>query len=214
MSTAQIKTYSNSEEKLNIRSHGLGFILSIFALIALLISALKHGSIWHLVAYSIYGVSQVAVFLASTLYHSSKKPDLRRKLNIFDHASIYLSIAGTYTPFSLLTLNGAWGWSIFGVVWGIAIAGIIMKLFFTGRFKLVSTISYIAMGWIVVIAIKPLVNNLQFGGLMWLAAGGVLYTTGAVLYQVKKVHYNHAIFHFFVLAAWMCHFLTIYLYTI
>ncbi len=214
MNTYQIKHYSPQEEKLNIRSHALGFVLSIAALLALLISAAQNGTVWHWIAYSVYGISQVAVFLASTLYHSAKEPQLRHKLNIFDHASIYLSIAGTYTPFTLITLKGPWGWTIFGIVWGIAIAGIILKFFFIGKYKLLSTIGYVGMGWIVVIAIKPLINNLPLAGLLWLAAGGFFYTLGAVLYQIKRIPYNHAIFHFFVLIAWACHFISIYGYTI
>lgn len=214
MSSYQIKQYSLREEKLNVWSHGIGFILSLFAFAGLLVSAYQNGSGWHWMAYSIYGVSQVAVFAASTLYHNAKEPDLRYRLNIFDHSAIYLSIAGTYTPFSLITLHGPWGWSIFAVVWAIAIIGIIFKFYYTGRFKLLSTISYIGMGWIVVIAIKPLINNLPFAGLMWLAAGGFFYTAGAVLYQIKKIPYNHAIFHFFVLIAWFCHFIVVYTYTI
>lgn len=213
MNTYQIKHYSPQEENLNIRSHAIGFVLSLAALAALLISAYHHGTIWHWVAYSVYGISQVAVFSASTLYHSAKEPKHRHKLNIFDHASIYLSIAGTYTPFTLITLKGPWGWTIFGIVWGIAIAGIILKFFFTGKYKLLSTIGYVGMGWIVVIAIKPLIANLAFAGLMWLAAGGFFYTLGAVLYQIKRIPYNHAIFHFFVLIAWACHFAAIYFYT-
>lgn len=214
LNTYQIKQYSPQEEKLNIRSHALGFVLSIAALLALLMSAAQNGTVWHWIAYSVYGISQVAVFLASTLYHSAKEPQLRHKLNIFDHASIYLSIAGTYTPFTLITLKGPWGWTIFGIVWGIAIAGIILKFFFTGKYKLLSTIGYVAMGWIIVIAIKPLINHLPLAGLLWLAAGGFFYTLGAVLYQIKRIPYNHAIFHFFVLIAWACHFIAIYGYTI
>lgn len=214
MNSYQIKQYSPLEEKLNVRSHAIGFILSVFALLALLINAHQHGSSMHLVAYAIYGASQISIFLASALYHSAREPKLRYKLNIFDHAAIYLSIAGTYTPFTLITLRGAWGWSVFGVVWTVAIAGIILKLFYTGRFQLLSTIGYVAMGWIVVIAIKPLINNLPFAGLMWLAAGGFFYTVGAVLYQIKKIPYNHAVFHFFVLMAWACHFVAVYSYTI
>ncbi len=214
MSSYKIKQYSPREEKLNVWSHGIGFILSLFAFAALLVSAYQNGSGWHWMAYSIYGVSQVAVFAASTLYHNAKEPDLRYRLNIFDHSAIYLSIAGTYTPFSLITLHGPWGWSIFAIVWAIAIIGIIFKFYYTGRFKLLSTISYIGMGWIVVIAIKPLINNLSFAGLIWLAAGGFFYTAGAVLYQIKKIPYNHAIFHFFVLIAWFSHFIVVYTYTI
>jgi hemolysin III len=214
LNSYQIKTYSPREEALNIQSHALGFILSVIALIALLINASKNGTAWHIITYSIYGVSQVAVFLASTLYHNAKEPSLRHRLNIFDHAAIYLSIAGSYTPFSLIVIGGKLGWSILGIVWSVAIAGIILKFFFTGRYKLLSTLSYVGMGWIAIIAIKPLINNLPFAGLMWVAAGGFFYTSGAILYQIKGVPYNHALFHFFVLIAWVCHFVAVYGYTI
>lgn len=210
----QAKHYSPAEERLNVWSHGLGIILSIAATVALLRNALLFGTIWHLVAYSIYGASQIAIFTASTLYHNAKTPAWRYRLNVFDHAAIYLSIAGTYTPFTLISIRGPWGWSVFITVWLVALAGIILKLYFTGRFKLLSTIGYVAMGWIIVIAIKPLINNVPVEGLIWLAAGGVLYMIGAALYQIKTIPYNHAIFHFFVLAAAVCHFISIFAYTI
>ncbi len=212
--TYQPRYYSLIEERLNVWSHGVGIILSIAATVALLRSALLYGTAWHLVAYSIYGVSQIAIFTASTLYHNAKTPAWRYRLNIIDHAAIYLSIAGTYTPFTLISIRGPWGWSVFITVWLVALGGILLKLYFTGRFKLLSTIGYVAMGWIIVIAIKPLISNLPFEGLMWLAAGGVFYTLGAVLYQIKTIPYNHAIFHFFVLAAAICHFISIFAYTI
>jgi hemolysin III len=123
---------------------------------------------------------------ASTLYHSAKKPVLRNKLNIIDHVSIYVLIAGTYTPFTLVTLKGTIGWVIFGISWGLAITGIILKLFFTGKYNLMSTIMYVLMGWVIVFAIKPLINNLPLAGLLWLVAGGISYTIGAILYGIKK----------------------------
>jgi hemolysin III len=205
--------YSPLEEGLNVWSHGIGVVLAVAGLIALLIKASGIGDIWHWVSYTIYGTGLLTVFIASTLYHRTKDPALRYKLKIFDHAAIYAMIAGTYTPLMLITLGGTLGWTIFGIVWVIAIAGIILKLYFTGRFKLLSTLSYVGMGWIAVIAIKPLISNLPFAALMWLAAGGVLYTSGAVLYQIKRMPYNHAVFHFFVLGAAICHFMLIYYYT-
>ncbi|ASB47761.1 PAQR family membrane homeostasis protein TrhA [Alkalitalea saponilacus] len=212
-STTAITTYSPAEEKLNVRSHAVGILFAVVAIVLLMLRAASIGDVWHWVAYTIYGVSIFTVFLASTLYHNSKKNTQRLRLKVFDHAAIYLSIAGTYTPFTLITLRGGWGWTIFGIVWGIAIAGIVLKIFFAGRYRLLSTIGYVAMGWIVVIAIKPLINNLPFAGLMWLAAGGFLYTSGAVIYQIKRIPFNHAIFHFFVLGAAVCHFIAVYFYT-
>jgi hemolysin III len=211
--SGNIKTYSHKEEQLNIWSHFSGFILSIIGLILLLHKGIQSGSALTIISYAIYGVSMLVLYLASTLYHSAKEPQRRQKLNIFDHSAIYVLIAGTYTPFSLLVLKGAWGWSIFGVVWGIAAVGIILKLFFTGRFKLASTISYVLMGWVIVIAIKPLVANFSTVGLLLIAVGGFFYTIGAVLYSIKRIPYNHAIFHFFVLLGSLTHFMAIFLYT-
>ena len=154
----------------------------------------------------------MAVFSASTLYHSSKNEKWRRRLNVFDHSAIYLSIAGSYTPFTLILIQGAWGWSIFASSWLIAIAGIVLKMFYTGRFRLLSTISYVVMGWIILIAINPLIKCASFSQLMWILVGGISYTLGAVLYQIKRIPYNHAIFHFFVLAGAIALFIAIYIH--
>ena len=207
-----IKTYSPNEERLNIWSHFIGVILGILGLVLLIVKGINLNSIIHIASYVIYGLSMVVLFLASTLYHSATEPSKRMKLKIFDHVAIYFLIAGSYTPFTLIGLKGAWGWSIFGVAWGIGIIGMVLKLFFTGRFNFLSTLSYVLMGWVVVIAIKPLMNSLSSDALFWLAIGGVFYTVGAVLYSIKKIPYNHAIFHFFVLGGCISHFIGIYLY--
>ena len=191
--------YTDKEEIFNTISHGLGLILSIPALIVLVVYANIEGNIWHIVSFSIYGSSLLILYLASTLYHGAKNPELKQKLNVFDHAAIYVLIAGTYTPFALVTLNGFWGWLIFGIVWGIALIGLVLKLFYTGRFRKISTLAYVLMGWVVIIAIKPLINNLSGDGLFWLFIGGVFYTVGAVFYLLKKLPYSHGIFHVFVL---------------
>jgi len=204
--------YSQKEELLNVISHGLGFVLSIPALIVLVIYAKREGNIWHIVSFSIYGTSMILLYLASTLYHAAKKPSLKKKLNVFDHSAIYLLIAGTYTPFALVTLNGTWGWSIFGVVWGIAAIGLVLKLFYTGRFNKISTLAYVLMGWVMVVAIKPLMDNLSAEGLFWLFIGGVFYTIGALLYLIKKLPYNHAIFHIFVLLGSVSHYIAVLYY--
>jgi len=210
----QAKNYEKKEEILNIATHGVGFILSIVALVLLVVFASIYGTAWHIVSYSIYGVSLVVLYLASTLFHWSKKPSRRRKLNVFDHASIYLLIAGTYTPLLLVTLRGPWGWSLFGVVWGMAILGIILKFFFTGRYNKLSTFAYLVMGWVVLIAVKPLIENLDSTGLMWLSIGGLSYSIGAVFFLVNKIPYNHAIFHLFVLGGSFAHFVTIFCYVL
>jgi len=210
----RIKYYSPREERININSHAIGFILSIVASVALVMHAILHGDVWHIVSFSIFGVSLIVLYAASTLYHSAKKSELRSRLKIFDHASIYVLIAGTYTPFTLVTLNGSIGWVIFGISWGLALSGIILKLFFTGRYKLVSTLMYILMGWIIVFAIKPLMDNLPLEGLLWLIAGGISYTIGAILYSIKKIKFNHAIFHIFVLIGSYCHFMSVFFYVL
>lgn len=211
---AKVRTYSPLEEKLNIYSHGLGFLLAIPATVMLILKASMHGNAWQIVSVSIYGLSMMTLYLASTLYHSATDPKRRHRLNVFDHASIYLLIAGTYTPFVLVTLRGPWGWSLFGVVWAAAIGGIIFKIFYTGRFDLASTIAYVVMGSIVLIAIKPLIAHLPLPGLYWLVAGGVSYIVGAVLYMQTKMPYHHAVFHLFVLLGSFCHFWAIYWYVI
>lgn len=206
--------YPTTEEKINILTHGLGLLLSIAALVLLIIHASTHGTARHIVSFTIFGASLILLYSASTLYHYSQKPDIRRKLNILDHASIYVLIAGTYTPFTLITLKGWLGWTIFGITWGIAIVGVFFKLFYTGRFDKISTIAYVAMGWIIIFAIKPLIENLPLNGLYWLLAGGIFYTIGAVLYSVKKIKFNHAIFHVFVLLGSFSHFMAIYFYVL
>jgi len=151
----------------------------------------------------------VTLYLASTLYHSSTNPEKRKKLKVFDHSAIYFLIAGTYTPFALVTLKGVWGWTIFGIVWGIAVAGVIFKLFLTGKYNGLSTLSYVLMGCVSVIAAKPLWHNLSADGLKWLITGGVAYLLGAAFYSIRKLPYNHAIFHFCVLAGTACHFTSV-----
>lgn len=209
-----VKYYPPAEEKINISSHAIGFILSCIALIVLIVHAGQHGNVWHIVSFSVFGVSLIILYGASTIYHSTKKPELRNRLRIVDHASIYVLIAGTYTPFTLVTLNGITGWVIFGFSWGMALSGIILKLFFTGKYRLVSTSMYVFMGWIIIFAIKPLINNLPSDGLFWLVAGGLAYTVGAILYSIKKIKFNHAIFHVFVLLGSACHFVSVYFYVL
>ncbi len=206
--------YPPKEERLNVISHGIGFGLSILALILLILRANELGEIEHLVSFSIFGASMVLLYAASTFYHSAKENRLRMKLNILDHASIYVLIAGTYTPFALVTLSGTTGWIIFGVVWGLALTGVIVKLFYTGRYQLLSTIMYVVMGWIIVFAIKPLIENLSGPGLWWLFGGGISYTIGAILFMQKRIPFNHAIFHIFVLFGTFCHFISIYYYVL
>lgn len=207
-----IQFYSPAEEKLNIWSHAFGIFLSIIALVLLIIKAVQQDNIWMMISFPIFGVSLILLYLASTLYHASKEPQKRFKLKVFDHAAIYVLIAGSYTPFTLVSLNGETGWLIFSIVWVMAFTGIILKLFFTGKFKIVSTAMYVLMGWLIVFYFQDLTASLHEKGVFYLILGGVLYTIGAILYSIKKIKFNHAIFHFFVLAGSFCHFLSIYLY--
>ncbi len=207
-----IKVYSPLEEQINVISHAFGFVLSIVALILLVGRSIQHGGIWHIVSFTIFGVSLIVLYAASTLYHNEKDLLVRSRLKIFDHVSIYVLIAGTYTPYTLVTLNGNTGWLFFWITWGIALTGIILKFFFTGRFNIVSTIMYVLMGWVIIFAIKPLINNLSSEGLFWLFMGGVVYTLGAVLYSIKAIKFNHAIFHILVLIGSICHFVSIFFY--
>lgn len=208
------REYPETEEKLNVITHGIGFLLSVAALVLLVVRASLYGTALHIVSATIYGSSLVVLYFASTAFHMAKDQKTRSRLNVFDHASIFLLIAGTYTPFALVTLQGPWGWSIFGVIWGMAIVGIILKLYYTGHFNTLSTVLYVLMGWIMIIAIVPLVRALPVGGLLWLLAGGISYTLGAVLFLLNRLPFNHAIFHVFVLTGSICHFMAVYCFVL
>ena len=204
--------YPPAEERLNVLSHGIGFALSILALILLVLKARRLGEVAHLVSFTVFGASMVLVYAASTFYHSAKASRLRIRLNILDHAAIYILIAGTYTPFALITLEDGPGFTILWIVWLMALAGVILKLFFAGRYQLLSTIMYVAMGWLIIFAINPLIENLSSEGLWWLFGGGISYTVGAILFMLNKIPFNHAIFHIFVLLGTFAHFISIYFY--
>nr|WP_299032570.1 hemolysin III family protein [uncultured Tenacibaculum sp.] len=202
--------YSDKEERLNVLSHGLGLLLSIIAFPLLLQKSFEYDIFWKGVSLVIYGISMIVLYAASTFYHAAKEPKLRRKLNIFDHAAIYVLIAGTYTPFCLLVLSPNLGWYLFIVVWSFALTGVVLKLFFTGRFDKLSTALYLLMGWQIVFLIKPLIDSFSSEGLFYLFLGGVFYTVGAVFYSIKKLKYNHATFHVFVLLGSLSHFIAVY----
>ena len=204
--------YSEKEEKLNVISHAFGLVMGIFAFPFLILKSMYFEGFWKPASLFIYGLSIIILYTASTVYHATKAPKLRRRLNIFDHAAIYVLIAGTYTPFTLITLEGKTGWIIFILTWAFALIGIVLKLFFTGKFDKLSTIMYVLMGWQIVFAISPLLENLATEGLFWLFSGGVFYTVGAILYSIKKIPYNHAIFHVFVLLGSISHFISVYFY--
>ena len=202
--------YSKLEEKLNVISHGFGLILSFIAFPFLVMKSLNFEGFWKPASFILYGLSLIILYAASTFYHAAKDPKKRRKLNIFDHSAIYVLIAGSYTPFCLVALDSNLGWYMFIAVWVFALIGTILKLFFTGRFDKVSTGMYLLMGWQVLFFIKPLMKSLSKEGLQFLIAGGIFYSIGAVLYSIKKMPYNHATFHLFVLLGSVSHFIGIY----
>ncbi|MDB9954980.1 hemolysin III family protein [Flavobacteriaceae bacterium] len=202
--------YSKNEERLNVLTHTFGLLLSVVGLYVLILKSFHYEGFWKPASLVIYGLSLIILYAASTFYHAAKDPRLRRKLNIFDHAAIYVLIAGTYTPFTILVLEGSLGWIIFGVTWTFALIGIILKLFYTGRFDKLSTALYLLMGWQIMFVINPLMERFTTEGLQLLFAGGVFYTIGAVLYSIKKLPYNHAIFHVFVVLGSVCHFFSVY----
>lgn len=208
--TKKVTTYSPLEEQWNIYTHGIGFILSLVGLG--FICFRESVSTTYTISTIIFGLSLCILYFASTIYNNAVSPQRRARLQIFDHAAIYILIAGTYTPFTLVTLEGETGLIIFYITWGIAISGIILKLFFTGRFDILSTILYVAMGWLIVFVYTPLVTNLHPTGVQWLFGGGIAYTLGAVLYSIKRIPFNHAIFHIFVLIGSFCHFMSVYFY--
>ncbi|HEY0810522.1 MAG TPA: hemolysin III family protein [Longimicrobiales bacterium] len=189
----------------NTATHGLGVAASVVALCILVVFAARGGDAWEIVGVSIFGATLVLLYLASTLYHAAAQPHLKARLKVFDHSAIYLLIAGTYTPFMIGILRGGWGWSMFGVIWGLAVAGVVFKLFFTGRFPKLSTLIYILMGWLVLIAAVPMFTLIPRTTLTWLVIGGVTYTAGTLFYHNERLRHAHAIWHLFVLGGSVCH---------
>ncbi|MEQ6166755.1 hemolysin III family protein [Ekhidna sp. MALMAid0563] len=199
--------YTASEERLNVLTHGLGVVLSLVGLVLLLV---KSSGATELASSLVFGVSLIILYTASTLYHASKDQNTRARLRIFDHAAIYILIAGTYTPVCLITLDESIGTMLLYIIWGVGLSGVVLKLFFTGKFDRLSTIMYIAMGWIAIFAIKPLLVAMSTEGLLWLLAGGVFYTLGAILYSIRSIPMNHATFHVCVLGGSASHYIMIY----
>lgn len=198
------------EEVCNSGSHAIGALLASIGLYELIMMSLAYGSATHVVSTSIYGTSLIMVFLASAVYHASPSR-WRPTLKIVDHACIYLLIAGTYTPVALVVLQGAWGWSIFGIIWGCAALGISFKVFGRGRFRGISTVTYVMMGWLVVIALGPLLDRLDYGGFLLILGGGIAYSVGAIFYAFNRPFF-HVIFHLFVVAAGALHYMAVYYY--
>ncbi len=192
-------------ELANVVTHGAGLVASVAALTLLVIAAARGGDAWEIVGAAIFGTTLVLLYLASTLYHAVESPIARARLKVFDHAAIYLLIAGSYTPFMIGVLRGGWGWSMLGVIWGLALAGVVFKLFLTGKYQKLSTLIYVLMGWLVLIAAVPMFNLMSGPTLGWLVAGGVTYTAGTLFYHNERLRHAHAIWHLFVLAGSLCH---------
>ena len=201
-------------ELANSVTHGAGLALSVAGCAVLVTLAALRGSAWHIVACSVYGGTLVCLYAASTLYHSVRSRRWKRFFRIVDHSSIYLLIAGTYTPFTLVNLRGAWGWTLFGIVWGLTLVGILFKVWFVDHFPIASTVVYLLMGWVAVVAVKPLLAMVPVAGLLWILAGGVLYTAGVGFFAWQKLPYHHAIWHVFVLGGSVCHYFAVLYYVV
>jgi len=198
-------------------THGFGVLLSIAGLVILVAKATLYGDPWHIVAASIFGSTLVLMYAASTLYHSipaNPLPGAKRVLRVLDHSLIYFLIAGTYTPFTLITLRGPWGWGLFAFTWGLALAGVVFKIFATGRFEKVSLAIYLLMGWCAIVAVEPLLGALPPAGLWLLLGGGLTYSGGVAFYVWTSLRYHHAVWHLFVLAGSVLHFFAVLLYVI
>ena len=197
------------EELANALTHGLGAVAALAGGAVLITLAALHGDRWQLAGAIVFGICLLALYVASTLYHAVAHPLAKARLKVVDHCAIYLLIAGTYTPFTLIGLRGPWGWGLFAAIWSLALAGVVFKLFFTGRFRRLSTFIYIAMGWLVLVAFKPLLDALDPWTLGWLLAGGACYTLGTLFYHRPSLRFSHAIWHLFVVAGSVCHYVAV-----
>lgn len=208
------KSYTIKEEIANSIIHGVGALLAIAACVLLIVFASIKGGALRIVSASIYGASLIVMFTMSTLYHALTNPKAKKVFRVFDHTSIFLLIAGTYTPVALITLGGALGWTIFGIIWAISILGIVLNSISIEKFKKFSMVAYIAMGWCIVLAFYPLMQKMSKGGIIFLLIGGALYTIGVVFYKLKHIKYMHSIWHIFVLAGAIMHYFCMQLYVI
>ncbi|MBI2435183.1 MAG: hemolysin III family protein [Candidatus Hydrogenedentes bacterium] len=206
--------YTLAEEIANAVTHGLGAVLSLVGLTALVIYAAYDADPWRIVSVSIFGATLILLYAASTLYHAVPHPPVKRAMRIVDHCAIYLLIAGTYTPFLLVNMRGPWGWSLFGVLWGIAVAGCVFKVFFTGRWDKLSTALYVAMGWAIVVALKPTLEMVPVGALILMLMGGIAYTGGTIFYHWDRLPFNHAIWHVCVMSGSATHYCAIFFFVL
>jgi hemolysin III len=203
------------EELVNALTHGFGLALCLAGVPVLIVLAALHArTAWHITGVSVYGASLTALYACSTVYHAVRSPGWKSLLQVADHSAIYLLIAGTYTPFTLVTLRGGWGWFLLGAVWTICIAGILLKIVLAGRLHALAISLYVLSGWLIVVAIRPVWQHLPGGGLLWLLAGGTCYTGGLVFYGWKRCPYHHAVWHVFVLAGSVCHYFSILFYVL
>ncbi len=205
MTTEPVDGRASREELANVLTHGAGVVASIAAAAILITMAALGGRPTQVVGASVFATTLIALYTASTIYHAARSARCKARLKVLDHSAIYLLIAGTYTPFMLGGVGGGWGWSLFGVIWGLAVVGIGLKLLFTGRFRLLSTAVYVGMGWLVLVGIVPVAQALPQETLVWLVAGGLVYTAGTVFYHSRTLPYAHAIWHLFVLGGSVCH---------
>jgi len=205
---------TRGEEIANSVSHGVGFLAAVAASPVLIFSAVQRGSSAGIAGASVFAFTMVLLYITSALYHTLARNKVKRVFQLLDHGAIFLLIAGTYTPFTLGVLRGAWGWTLFGIVWGIAAAGVVLKSIGGVRYQKLSTILYLAMGWIIIIAVKPLYLNMPPWGLFWLLAGGLVYTAGVGFYAANRIRYAHFIWHLFVIAGTACHFIAVLKYAV
>jgi hemolysin III len=206
--------YSHREEMANSIIHGAGILLAIAGLVVLVVYAVRYGSAWHIASCSVFGASLIFLYTASTLYHSIPQPRAKAFLRFLDHSAIYLLIAGSYTPFTLVNLRGPWGWFLFGLVWGLAGLGIVLRVSLRGKFVPASVALYVAMGWAALLAIGPLISSIAPGGLILLLLGGIAYTAGILFYSWRRLPYNHSIWHVFVLAGSALHFFAVLFFVV
>lgn len=211
---ANTHEFTLKEEIANAITHGIGALLSIAALVILIVFSSIEGSAWHIVSFTIFGVTMLFLYISSTMVHSLKKGKAKDVFEIIDHSSIYFFIAGTYTPFTFVVLDGWLGWTMFGIVWGLAIGGTIFKIFFVKKFVFWSTMLYVFMGWLIIFALPQIYNALSTEGFVLLVAGGLAYTFGSVFYMWRGFRYHHAIWHLFVIAGSVCHFFCILLHVL
>lgn len=202
----------SKEELANALTHGFGLLMSIIGMIILLAEAYTVPDSWLWSSVLVYSLSLTVLYAASTIYHSLRHRKLKRLFNIIDHAAIFLLIAGTYTPFCLVLLRNTWASSLIWIVWGIALSGVVFKIFYTGKFQRASTLIYLALGWLCIIALKPIIATIPHDCLMWIVAGGLSYTGGTIFFHWESLPYNHAIWHLFVLVGSACHFISIFNY--